>query len=98
MPDPKIGDFILNYQHFTDDDDPSPPFMCRIIKDSIRLWTVEHLNNRGIIKIRRINKGCCSTTPLNPDNYMPDWKKHFVKEIKATVPKIKPQKRVRLKL
>lgn len=102
MREPTVGDFILNYQLFRDDDDPSPPFLCRILKDSIRLWTVEHVNNRGIIKVRRINKGCCSTTVVNPDTVMKDWKNYFVREVKDNFSKAKvqskPQKRVRLKL
>jgi hypothetical protein len=85
MSDPQIGDFVLNYQRFTDEDDPLPPFLCRIIKITMSLYFVEHLNTKGIIKKRRINKGCCSSNPINPESVMKDWKDYFSGTIRIPI-------------
>jgi|PlaIllAssembly_1097288.scaffolds.fasta_scaffold13402_4 hypothetical protein len=97
MSEPKVGDFVLNYQRFTDEDDPLPPFLCRIVRETVLLYFVEHLNIKGIIKKRRINKGCCSSNAINPQSVMPDYEVHFNSvirnRIKADAPKPDPRSR-----
>jgi hypothetical protein len=97
MSGPQVGDFVLNYQKFTDEDDPLPPFLCRITRETVLLYFVEHLNTEGIIKKRRINKGCCSSNPIDPKKVMPDYEKHFTSNIRNRIkvdqPKPDPRSR-----
>jgi hypothetical protein len=85
MSEPKVGDFVLNYQRFTDEDDPLPPFLCRITRTTVMLYFVEHVNTKGIIKKRRINKGCCSSNSIDPESVMKDWKDYFSGTIRIPI-------------
>lgn len=57
-----IGYKVRIYQHF--DDEPSHPFVGKIVKDYKLSWLVEYKNNTKIKVSRKVNKACCSTTPL----------------------------------
>ena len=93
MADPKPGDFVLSYQNFQLDDknEPIPPFICYILSDKLRLWYVEYIMGDGTTNKRRINKGGCSSKPLDPRTVDPRYFDLFEPQ-----PRVKLPTRVRL--